>query len=64
MSFGNITLMLNKTIQILNCNIGNANSLNLLELSQTKKQVYHDLQKEFDNFVVFHYLIFILTLSS
>ena len=47
MSFGNITLMLDKTIQILNYNIGNKTCIGLGEMSQIKKQVYHDLQKEF-----------------
>ena len=47
MSFGNITLMLDKTIQILNYNIGNKSYIGLGEMSQIKKQVYHDLQKEF-----------------
>jgi putative phage-type endonuclease len=47
MSFGNITLMLDKTIQILNYNIGKKSCIGLGELSQIKKQVYHDLQKEF-----------------
>jgi putative phage-type endonuclease len=45
-SFGNISLMLNKTIKLLEYNVGN-NKINLLELSSAKKQVYHDLQKEF-----------------
>lgn len=47
MSFGNITLMLDKTIQILNYNIGKNSYIGLGEMSQIKKQVYHDLQKEF-----------------
>lgn len=47
MSFGNITLMLDKTIQILNYNIGKNSYIGLNEVSQMKKQVYHDLQKEF-----------------
>jgi hypothetical protein len=47
MSFGNITLMLNKTVQILNYNIGKNTYVGLGEMSQIKKQVYHDLQKEF-----------------
>ena len=47
MSFGNITLMLDKTIQILNCTIGKKSYLALGEIAQIKKQVYHDLQKEF-----------------
>ncbi len=47
MSFGNITLMLNKTIQILDYNIGKKKQVGLDEVAQMKKQVYHDLQKEF-----------------
>ena len=47
MSFGNITLMLDKTIQILNYNIGKKKTLGINEVSQMKKNVYHDLQKEF-----------------
>jgi len=47
MSFGNITLMLDKTVQILNYNIGKKQYIGLGEISQIKKQVYHDLQKEF-----------------
>ncbi len=47
MSFGNITLMLDKTVQILNYNIGKNTYVGLGEMSQIKKQVYHDLQKEF-----------------
>jgi hypothetical protein len=39
--------MLDKTIQILNYNIGKKSCIGLGELSQIKKQVYHDLQKEF-----------------
>ena len=47
MSFGNITLMLDKTIEILNYNIGKKSNISLLELNLIKKQVYRDLQKEF-----------------
>jgi putative phage-type endonuclease len=47
MSFGNLNLMLIKTIKILEHNIGENNQISLLELSIIKNQVYHDLQKEF-----------------
>lgn len=47
MSFGNIKLMLNKTIEILEHNIGNNNTSKLSDLSIIKKQVYHDLQRDF-----------------
>ncbi len=47
MSFGNLNLMLNKTIKILEHNIGTDNVLNLSELCMYKNQIYHDLQKEF-----------------
>ena len=49
MSSENITLMLNKTIQILNLNIGKKTFLEIEEILQNKKQVYHDLQKEFND---------------
>jgi len=47
MSFGNLNLMLNKTIKILEHNVGKDNILNLSRLYMVKNQVYHDLQKEF-----------------
>ena len=47
MSFGNLNLMLNKTIEILGYNLENNNSINLLELSAYKNQIYNDLQNEF-----------------
>lgn len=47
MSFGNLNLMLNKTIKILEHNVGKDNVLNLSGLFMVKNQVYHDLQKEF-----------------
>lgn len=47
MSFGNLNLMLNKTIKILEHNVGKDNVLNLSGLYMVKNQVYHDLQKEF-----------------
>jgi len=47
MSFGNLNNMIEKTIKILEHNIGKKGSINLLGLSIVKKQIYHDLQKEF-----------------
>jgi len=47
MSFGNLNNMIEKTIKILEHNIGKKGSINLLGLSIIKKQIYHDLQKEF-----------------
>jgi putative phage-type endonuclease len=47
MSFGNLNLMLNKTIKILEHNIGKEGITNLSGLFMVKKQIYHDLQKEF-----------------
>jgi hypothetical protein len=47
MSFGNLNYMIEKTIKILEHNIGKKGSTNLLGLSIIKKQIYHDLQKEF-----------------
>lgn len=55
MSFGNLNKMLDRTIKILEFNLGkdskkdsgNFTKLDLLNLSTIKKQVYHDLQKEF-----------------
>ncbi len=47
MSFGNLNGMTDKTIKILEHNIGKNGSINLSGLSMIKKQVYHDLQKEF-----------------
>jgi len=47
MSFGNLNNMIEKTIKILEHNIGKKGSTNLLGLSIIKKQIYHDLQKEF-----------------
>jgi putative phage-type endonuclease len=39
--------MLNKTIEILEHNIGNNNTSKLSDLSVIKKQIYHDLQRDF-----------------
>ena len=47
MSFGNLNLMLNKTMKILEHNVGKDNVLNLSGLYMVKNQVYKDLQKEF-----------------
>jgi putative phage-type endonuclease len=47
MSFGNLNLILNKTMKILKHNVGKDNVLNLHELYMYKNQVYNDLQKDF-----------------
>lgn len=47
MSFGNLNLILNKTIQILEHTVGKNNVLNLSSLYMCKNQVYYDLHKEF-----------------
>jgi putative phage-type endonuclease len=49
MSFGNLSLMLEKTIKILNKDIELNNTLNLSDLYTIKKKVYLNLQKEFDD---------------
>ncbi len=47
MSFGNLNGMLDKTIKILEHNLGKKSNLTLSGLNIVKNQVYHDLQKEF-----------------
>jgi putative phage-type endonuclease len=47
MSFGNISLMLEKSVNILNNIIGNNAKIDMLELAKIKHQVYRDLQNEF-----------------